>query len=475
MRSTPTALADTNNFYTPVSKKYANTGEGSTLLPIDIKHSDYMAIIDPDTAFWALVKKENLGDALSEGKLLAKYEEKREELHREIDTLRFRLAPTAVYFNPTERCNLNCKYCYIPEELRRSGDHMSRKDLIVALEILKNYFESHLPGERKAQIIFHGSEPMLNKDAVFDAIERFGNTFDFGIQTNGTLLDKESIKFIKSKGIALGLSLDAHLPDISDKTRTTWSGKGIFKKVVHVIEELDGYYNFNVICTINNKNVCYLKDIVRFFHELNIPACMLNPIRCTQAGAREIKPSESLFADHYIEALDYSFELYRQTGRKLIVVNFANIMISILAPLARKLMCDISPCGGGRSFFAVAADGSLFPCSEFIGLPEFNGGNIFEDSIADILETSAFRSVTGRLVEKIEPCKRCAIRHFCGSPCPAEAYSTTGDINTRGAFCSFYEEQVRYAFRQIAEGREEAYLWDEWDKDTETIVDISSL
>ena len=65
------------------------------------------------------------------------------------------------------------------------------------------------------------------------------------------------------------------------------------------------------------------------------------------------------------------------------VANFANILIAILAPTARRLMCDISPCGGGRSFFALAPNGDLFPCSEFIGLPAFAGGNLFRDKIAD--------------------------------------------------------------------------------------------
>jgi len=39
---------------------------------------------------------------------------------------------------------------------------------------------------------------------------------------------------------------------------------------------------------------------------------------------------------------------------------------------------------------------------------------------------------------------------------------------SRGAFCGLYEEQVRYAFRAIADNRADAYLWDGWDKDTLT-------
>ena len=78
--------------------------------------------------------------------------------------------------------------------------------------------------------------------------------------------------------------------------------------------------------------------------------------------------------------------------------------------------------------------------------------------------------VTGRAVEDIEPCKRCAVRHFCGSPCPAEAYEMNGDIERTRALCEFYEEQVRYAFRLIADGRLDAFLWDGWKDGLEEIV-----
>jgi len=106
----------------------------------------------------------------------------------------------------------------------------------------------------------------------------------------------------------------------------------------------------------------------------------------------------------------------------------------------------------------------MFPCSEFIGIDRFRGGNLFTNDAAAVLETEPFRLVTGRKVKDIEPCRRCAIRHFCGSPCPAEAYEMNGGMDKTGAFCEFYEEQVRYAFRVIADGKVDAYLWDDWDK-----------
>ena len=39
-----------------------------------------------------------------------------------------------------------------------------------------------------------------------------------------------------------------------------------------------------------------------------------------------------------------------------------------------------------------------------------------------------------------------------------------GDMQKTGAFCEFYEEQVRYAFRLIADEKVDDYLWDGWDQ-----------
>ena len=133
--------------------------------------------------------------------------------------------------------------------------------------------------------------------------------------------------------------------------------------------------------------------------------------------------------------------------------NFANILLAIVAPAARRLMCDISPCGGGRCFFALAPNGDLFPCSEFIGLDAVLRRQPVPRRDPRRAAERAVPPVTGRKVEDIDPCRRCAIRHFCGSPCPAEAHEMNGGMDKTGAFCEFYEEQVRYAFRLIADDK----------------------
>lgn len=452
-----------------------NTGNGFTLQPLDIGHPDYLGLVDPDTAFWAIIRKDKLGEALTEGSFLKQYRRKSAAFAKEMEHFRFGLGLSAVYFNPTERCNLNCSYCYIPEQMRKNGKHMSQEDLLSALDILKKYFSKNLPEGMKPQVVFHGAEPTLNRDALFAGLDKYAKDFRFGIQTNGTNLDDDDLDFLTSRGIAIGLSLDGPMDSISTRTRKTWDGRSVHTKVLATMEKLRGYPNYSVICTATSENMRQLVKTVDFFHEHEVPTCMLNPVRCTRKGAREIKPSDHELNKYYVAALDRTYELYEKTGRRLVVANFANILISILAPQARRLMCDISPCGGGRCFFALSAKGEMFPCSEFVGLPEFNGGNLFRDKIDDVLKTPAFRKVTGRKVEDITPCSKCAVRHFCGSPCPAEAHEMNGGMDRPGAFCELYEEQVRYAMRLIADDRQDAYLWENWDKDTVTTMEIASL
>ncbi|MEO5375498.1 MAG: peptide-modifying radical SAM enzyme CbpB [Alphaproteobacteria bacterium] len=455
-----------------VRGRSTDAGDDSPLRIVDIGHHSHDVLMDAEVAFWSLIARNRLDDVLADGPLIAAWRAKRAAFAEEMDVLRFRLTPSAVYFNPTERCNLDCTYCYIPADMRRRGQHMGETEMTAALDRLRDYFRTTVPEGRKPQIIFHGAEPLLNREVMFAAIDRYHDDFRFGVQTNATLLDDDAAAFLMERGVGIGLSLDGPVAEIADRTRRSWGGEGTYAAVIAAMERLRGYDGYNVIATINQGNVAELTRLVELFHAHEVPACMLNVVRCTQPAAETVRADDALVTRHYLAALERSHALYRATGRKLVVVNFANILISILAPTARRLMCDISPCGGGRSFFALAPNGDLFPCSEFIGLPAFKGGNLFQDRIEDVLASPAFRTVTGRRVEDIAACHDCTMRHFCGAPCPAEAHEMNGGMDQTGAYCGFYAEQASYAFRLIADGRHDDFLWDGWDDGTEVAFSL---
>lgn len=377
-------------------------------------------------------------------------------MDKELYNFRFSKELSAIYVDPTDRCNARCPYCYVPLETRLYGRSMSHRELSFVLDKIKQYFRGK---KRKPVIIFHASEPLLVKDIIFGAIKKYESFFKFGLQTNATLLNKQDAEFLKDNRVGVGISLDSNLAYVNNRLRPSGDKGGNFESVVRAIEWFDGYEGLNIITTVTRLNVKNLSSIVKFLHAKKIPCVLLNPVRLTQKNSRGLKPSLGLLTKHFIEAVDTAIELSRNTGRKIIVGNFSNVILGIVSPLARRLMCDISPCGGGRCFFTITASGKMIPCGEFIGIKGFSGGNIFKDTIDSAMESKAFRKVRSRIVEKIAECDACVLRNFCGAPCPAELYAL-GNMYKKSVFCEFYKAIINHAFSLIAEGKEK-YLFRE--------------
>ncbi len=412
-------------------------------------NTDWKLAIDADNVFWGLIPKESEGDFLLPYDLASLYMNKKDHLYKELHDFRFNTDLNCIYIDPTDRCNANCTYCYIPAKIRKHGTQMTGKELNAVLEKISLYFKG---ASKNPVIVFHAAEPLLVKDILFDSIERFSNRFLFGIQTNALLLEKEDIEFMKKHRIGVGISMDAPDAHTNNLSRATVRGAGNFEKAMQALDWFDGYEGVNVISTVTKFNVNRLSEQVRFLHKKKVPCVLLNPVRVTQKPALRQKPDEKEFADELIKAVETAIELTKRTGRQIVVGNFANVILAIISPTARRMMCDISPCGGGRTFLTITANGDMVPCGEFIGFKEFSGGNIFKTSISKAMNSVPFKRIRARAVENIDECNTCDFRHICGSPCPAEMYAR-GNMYRKAEFCEFYKEIIKYAFKLIAEDK----------------------
>lgn len=407
------------------------------------------AIMDADNLFWAILPKSNDESAKLSRDVLKVYEKFRNSLDKSMHDFRFSKILSAVYIDPTDKCNANCPYCYVPPAIRKNGRSMSKEEL----EFILNKIYKHTKSvSKKMVIVFHASEPLLVKDVVFSAIRKFKNKFLFGLQTNALLLTKEDVDFLIEHRVGVGISLDSENLKINNRLRS-----GNFNQVNKALKWFNGYAGLNVITTVTKYNVRGLEKIVKFLHKKNVSCVLLNPVRLTQKYSRKLKPEQELFAKEFLKAVDAAIDLTINSKRAIIIANFANIILGIVSPFARRLMCDISPCGGGRCFFTITAQGEMIPCGEFIGIRGSSGGNIFKDSIAKAMNSKPFESVRGRFVEKIEECDICTFRNICGSPCPAEL-SAMKRFNKKAVFCEFYQQIIQHAFKLIAEGKEKYAL-----------------
>ncbi|MBI4971595.1 MAG: peptide-modifying radical SAM enzyme CbpB [Candidatus Omnitrophica bacterium] len=411
--------------------------------------------VNADNGFWAIVNKQNM--LTNQKTLTSFYGKVKNRCREELNRFRFSAKLSAIYIDPTDRCNAHCPYCYVPAKIRSKGRSMTEAELESVLKKIAEHFQSQ---KKKPVIIFHASEPLLVKDILFKAIEKYEDRFYFGIQTNALLLEKSDVDFIKKHGVSIGISLDAADEGINNRLRVGGKQGGNYQNAVQAIEWFRGYEGLNVITTMTKFNIRKLPELVRFLHKKEVRCVLINPVRLTQENSRRLKPDENEMAKYFLKAVDTALKCTIKSGRKIIVGSFSNTVIAIIAPTARRLMCDISPCGGGRCFFTITASGEMIPCGEFIGLDGFSGGNIFRDSIPKAMQSSAFKAVRGRWVEKISDCNVCLYRNICGAPCPAELHAL-GNMNQRAIFCEFYKKVIQYAFRLIAQGKEKYVLREE--------------
>ncbi|WP_456475632.1 peptide-modifying radical SAM enzyme CbpB [Candidatus Pyrohabitans sp.] len=391
--------------------------------------------LDPETNFWGVGEQKKLEEL---------YSRVRDELIGEMRSLRFSREIILLYVNPTDRCNASCPYCYLPRHIKLRGRSMDYAELCAVVEKAIEFFEDR---GLKGTMVFHGSEPLMNRENIFRVIEEYQGRLNFGIQTNGLLLTEEDAEFIRERKVNIGISLDSPLEETNDLLR----GRGHYRKVLEVLEWLSGYRGLNVVTTITKHNQRQLADMVKFLHGRKVSLCLMNPVRGTQKDSLTLRPEPHSLAEDFIKAVDTAIELTKQ-GQRIVVGDFANLLLGIIAPGARVLMCDISPCGAGRRFFSVAADGTCYPCGEFIGMQEFAGGGIFDNTIEDISSSEGFKQVAKRAVEEIEECNLCLFRNICGAPCPAEVYSTQGSMYSKSYYCDFYRPVIEHAFRVILRG-----------------------
>ena len=407
--------------------------------------SDWKLALDPENIFWSVLPRSN-GDFMLPQNLIDLYKKEMKHLDTEMHNFRFNEPLNCVYIDPTDRCNANCPYCYIPSKIRKQGTQMTAEELDIVLSKIVDHFKK---AKKKPVIVFHAAEPLMVKDILFSSIKKYHRKMLFGIQTNALLLEKEDVDFIKKYRVGIGISLDAATAAVNNRSRVSRKGEGNYKKAVQALDWFKGYEGLNVICTVNKYNVEKLSDLVKFLHKKKVPMVLLNPVRVTQKRSDKVKPDDRIYAKNLIKAIDTAMELTRETGRQIVIGNFANVLLAIISPTARRMMCDISPCGGGRTFLTVTADGAMVPCGEFIGYKEFSGGNIFKTSISKAMESKPFKEIRARMVENIDECDTCDFRHICGSPCPAEMYAR-GNINKKAVFCEFYKEMIKHAFKMIA-------------------------
>jgi uncharacterized protein len=320
-------------------------------------------------------------------------------------------------------CNLGCRYCFARRDSQ--GKRLSHMSWEVGKKAVDFFLEYE--GGRFREMDFFGGEPLLNfpliRDIVGYARERAlprGKEFSFTLTTNASLLDEQAIDFLNREDINVILSLDGR-PAIHDLMRSFKNGLGSYETTVENSKKLlqgRGNNNYYIRGTYTRHNLDFSND-VRHLLKLGFASLSLEPVVSAEESLALREDDLSLLEHQY----DLLVDLYLEQKEKGSPFLFYHFILDLeKGPCLYK---RLSGCGAGLDYLAVAADGSLYPCHQFVGMDEFYMGNITAEPFIINREVGARLAAAAR--EK-EACGCCWARYLCGNGCAASSYFMTGDL-----------------------------------------------
>ena len=258
----------------------------------------------------------------------------------------------------TDKCNYRCSYC-MPKDIfgkdhqfLQKSELLTYEEIIEVVKILKRY------GLEKVRLT--GGEPMLRKniELLIKGLKDDALVNEVSITTNGSLLDHDKIRLLKTNGLdAITISLDSLSQDITDKLNPTNNN---ISKVLNSIDnalKIFGTLKINMV-VIKNKNSHEIIDMVKKFLHKNIE---LRFIEYMDVGESNNWDSENVFTSK--EILDLIKEHYSMS--KIVVKKDSTsekwqldeypLSVGFISSIS-KPFC--SNCNRGR----LSADGKFYTC-----------------------------------------------------------------------------------------------------------------
>lgn len=355
----------------------------------------------------------------------------------------------ALCLNIAHDCNLRCRYCFAGTgAFHGPRGLMSEETGKAALDFLF----SRSGSRRFLEVDFFGGEPLINFD-VLQAIvahgraleKQYGKTLRFTTTTNGVLLTDDIAAYLDREMANVVISIDGR-PHVHDAMRPDAGGKGSYDRIIdnarHFVARRDGR-DYYIRGTYTNRNLDFADDVLwladQGFQEISVEPVVL-PENADIALRAEHLPA--IKAEY--ERLATLFKERREQGQGF---HFFHFMVDLnQGPCAVK---RLTGCGAGNEYLAVAPDGGLYPCHQFVGEERWRLGDVFRGIEREELR-ALFRGNTA--LGKPE-CSACWARFHCGGGCAANAFHFNGDIGKPYAVeceierkrveCALYLEAVR--------------------------------
>lgn len=322
-------------------------------------------------------------------------------------------------------CNLRCGYCFADE----GAYHGVREQMSIETgKKVIDFLIAHSGKRHNLEMDFFGGEPLMNYGVLCEMVEygkaeaaKVGKEFKFTVTTNGVLLDDENIEYLNREMDNVVLSMDGR-KSVHDAVRKTVNGKGSFDIIVDKFKKFAqkrGDKSYYIRGTFTALNPDFCADVLAM-SELGFEQVSVEPVVLPDGHPLAIKEEQMSTVLEQYELLAKEYVERRSDGRWFSFFHFALDLEG--GPCFKK---RITGCGAGSEYMAVAPNGDLYPCHQFVGEKEYLLGNVNDGELNESIRDK----IAGSTVFTKKECESCWAKYLCSGGCNANAVHFSGDIN----------------------------------------------
>lgn len=324
----------------------------------------------------------------------------------------------------TQFCNIDCRYCYLPERNKRN---VMTEEVLDA--VIRRVAE-HPHVSNRVTVLWHVGEPLTAGVNYFrNAFERTkalrNAEYSHTIQTNGTLITNEFCRLFKEYGVQIGVSIDGP-QDMHDANRIRRNGTGTFEAAMRGVALLREHsIPFTIITVITEASFERLPELFAFYDANNLRHVAFNieeiegantatslAARTDAEMQRFWRQAFDLSAKHHIALREIDSMLPRLLGQ--------HVINSQTAPGDHITIAH----NGNFSTYSPEIAGQKHPV-----FGELFIGNVLSTSFQNAFEGPKNHAIGAEIEKGIEHCRQsCPYFNVCKGGQPSNKLSETGSF-----------------------------------------------
>lgn len=250
--------------------------------------------------------------------------------------------PKYITLGLTNRCNLNCSYCFVNQNPQDMTFEIANQAIKWALKNCgKNIY-----------ITFFGGEPLLKfKDIILPLVLKYPQ-IRYDITTNGILLTSNIIDFFYNHNINILLSFDG-----SSFAQNSQRNNSFNKIILNIPYLLEKFPNTTARATITKQTIPYLYESALTLEKLGFKKCFFN----------ENKDIYEIWDEKDAQILIQEINKIKNLRIKTNFFDNKN----------NKFDTSYFRCGLGTTSCAITPEGDIVTCMDYISTKKHIIGNVF--------------------------------------------------------------------------------------------------